>query len=173
MENTYTFTARSAEDSAHVATFTLFDHSLEVDAGPSLAQIGELVDFDEDQELPEALLEKAGELPVKPAAAWLMGQSLHPFSIADVDAEAEADHFHVQAWVRAGGRRLAPVRFSWDHVDNPDASNAFVEELERRKLSTDVAGRRGGPLDYWLTWVIGGLLIGTLAGFAVRKLRES
>ena len=38
MTDTYTFTARSADDSRHVATFTLFDHEMAVDPGEPLVE---------------------------------------------------------------------------------------------------------------------------------------
>ena len=36
MENTFTFTARSAKNSTHVATFTLHDDQMDIDIGTSL-----------------------------------------------------------------------------------------------------------------------------------------
>ncbi len=43
-------------------------------------------------------------------------------------------------------------------VDNPEAAEAFVEELEHRSETTEPVSRFVGPLDYWLGW------IGVIAG---------
>ena len=82
-----------------------------------------------------------------------------PFRITDVNATAEEDWLRVNAWYRAGGLALAPVTLVNGRVDNPQAAQAFVDELEERK--SEVTGAFGllNVLDYWFTWILAGALM--------------
>lgn len=176
MENTYTYTARSATDPSRMATFTLYDNTLAVDVGPALAQAGQALETaitgaDTAEEL-EELIEPLKEVWLKPPAAWLMQRTMRPFSIADIDASAEDDQLLVRAWARAGGRRVAPITFSWDAVDNPDASHAFVDEVSRRKDAAQHPGRYTGPLDYWVTWLGAAFLVSVAFLWLFRQSRQ-
>ena len=154
MKDTYTYTARSADDPDEVATFTLHDHSLSVELGGALLAQVERVFQPEEAE---------GEtrLPpwFRPALTALIQRLLRPFSVADVTASVKEDGLWVMAWVRAGGLRLAPITVGWRTVDNPDAAQAFVKELNKRKVSAAHPGRFPGPLDYWGSWVLMGFLV--------------
>ncbi|RME42713.1 MAG: hypothetical protein D6791_17080, partial [Chloroflexi bacterium] len=154
MQDTYTYTARSAENPDEVATFTLHDHSLSVELGGALlAQVERALQPEEAQ--------GEARLPpwFRPALTWVVQRLLRPFNIADVTANAKDDGFWIMAWVRAGGLRLAPVTVGWRKVDNPDAAQAFVRELNKRKVSAAHPGRLPGPLDYWATWALVGFLV--------------
>jgi hypothetical protein len=161
MENTYTYTARSIENPEQVVTFTLQDHHMSVGLGAPLEQIETVLQRIGTGEEAE---EEAGQgaqakLWLKPLAISLLERNVGPFRVADVNATAEDDWLRVSAWYRAGGLALAPVALVDGHVDNPQAAQAFVQELEERKA--DVTGAFGllNVLDYWLTWLLGVALI--------------
>lgn len=154
MHDTYTYTARNAENADELATFTLYDHSLSIEASEILMeQIDRLVEAGKS--------ETEFEVPVwlKPVVAWLAQEVLRPFSVADVSARTHDDGFWVTAWVRAAGMRLAPLTLGWEHVDNPDAADAFVRQLNTRQMSAPHPGRFPGPFDYWAAWLIVAVLV--------------
>ncbi len=154
MHDTYTFTARSADKPEEMATLTLHDHSLSVELGSALLeQIEKLFQGGEAVE--------NGRLPpwLVPAIAWLVQQALRPFSVADVNARVREEGLWMTAWLRVAGLRLAPLTVRWERVDNPDAAKAFVQELNKRKVSVAHPGKYPGPLDYWASWVLIGFLL--------------
>ena len=104
---------------------------------------------------------------VKPMTVSLMEKSGQPFNVADVSAKAEDGGLDVTAWVRAKGLRLAPVRFSWDRVDNPEGAKAFAQEVSGRSQAALRPGRFSGLMDYWISWLGLGALV--LALFWPRK----
>ena len=69
--------------------------------------------------------------------------------------------------MRAKGLRAAPVQFEWQSVDHPEGARDFVEELEHRQRETSYPGRFPGPMDYWISWLLIGVL--ALALFWPRK----
>jgi hypothetical protein len=182
MENTFTYTARSASAPEKVVTFTLFDESMSVELGVPLEHLeralagrGEAEEAKEATEAEPRETQEEDQAPaatsayyaLKPMAVSLMERGGQPFSIADVSATAENGGLDVTAWVRAKGLRLAPVRFDWDRVDNPDGAKAFVREVRARNRVTSRPGRFGGIMDYWISWLAFGALI--LALFWPRK----
>jgi hypothetical protein len=185
MENTFTFTARSAYAPEKVVTFTLFDESMSVELGVPLEHLERaLAGREEAEETEEAMeaepaeVQEEDEAPaamsayyaLKPVAVSLMERGGQPFSMADVSARAEDGGLDVTAWVRAKGLRLAPVRFAWDQVDNPDGAKAFAREVRARNRVTSRPGRFDGIMDYWISWLAFGALI--LALFWPRKRRH-
>ncbi|MBN1122315.1 MAG: hypothetical protein JXJ17_14655 [Anaerolineae bacterium] len=169
MEDTYTFTARSEIDPAHVATFTLHNRTLSVGIGPALEHIERFVEAGEDDA-------DASISPIlKPATVRVMQYAGQEFDINDVEVQTSEDDndLSVRLWTRAGGLRLAPVIFKWEAVDNPKAASAFADEIDRRKKSTPHPGRFAGLPDYWATWLIGGLLLILLIGSQRRDKVES
>ncbi|HPL26802.1 MAG TPA: hypothetical protein PLG21_01965 [Anaerolineae bacterium] len=78
--NTYTYTARHADDPRVVVTFTLQGDSLLVDLGAPLEQIERTL------QLREGGARLQGWL--KPVAVALLQRGTHPFSVADVYAGA-------------------------------------------------------------------------------------
>jgi len=184
MENTYTYTARSADNPEKVVTFTFYDRHLMVDVGAPIEhveralQVQQVEEADVDRASADIDRVSAEEYHVqpwlKPMAISVIQRGTHPFNAADVYAGIDNGGLSVTAWVRAGGLRLAPVVFNVEHVDNPDAAEAFVEELERRKASVDRPGSFPGVLDYWVSWLIGGFSVAAvLAAWLLKKYREA
>lgn len=157
MENTYTYTARSIESPDQVVTFTLQDHQMSVGVGVPLEQFETMLQQAGTAE--EAAEDGDGQLWLKPLAVSLLERGVGPFRVADVNGEAQEDRLRVSAWYRAGGLALAPVTLVNGRVDNPQAAQAFVEELDRRK--SEVTGASGllNILDYWFTWILASALI--------------
>jgi hypothetical protein len=185
MENTYTYTARSADDPTRVVTFTLYNDQLAVGVGVPMEQVERSVRAslaearDEAEGEGGAVIETAtategegGEeagVWAKPLAVSLVERATRPISISDVDARLRDGDLRLTAWVRTGGLRLAPLTFRVDRVDNADAAEAFVSELERRKRAASAPGIFAGPLDYWATWLLGSALALTLLIVGLRK----
>ncbi|MGD8465242.1 MAG: hypothetical protein PVI09_15350 [Anaerolineae bacterium] len=156
MENTYTYTARSLEHPEQVVTFTLQDHSMSVDLGAPLEQLESALQQLETEEAAGA--EGSPQRWLRPMAVSLLERGIGPFRVTDVRAAAEEDWLRVKAWYRAGGLAVAPVTLIDGRVDNRQAAQAFVQELDRRKSE---AGSLGwlNVLDYWFTWVLAGILL--------------
>jgi hypothetical protein len=168
MENTYTYTARSAKDPAKIVTFTLHDHRMSVGLGVPVEQITRLLPSDEE----EKRIQK-GEKPhlwLKPVALVILERRTHPFRVVDVSAVMEEERLRVRAWVRPGGLALLPITLLDGRSDNLEAAQGFVAELERRKAKA--AGIFGFLrfLDYWLTWL--GLLVFLAVLFQMRRQRD-
>jgi hypothetical protein len=176
MENTFTYTARSREHPERVVTFTLYDHHLSVELGGLMEHLERALRHEpgetkqaEGQERERGKEPETGdgrEAPrrrpalavVKPAAVSLLEQGTGPFHVRDVAADADGDSFRVRTWIRARGLRAAPVQFTWQSVDNPQGAHAFIEELRRRQRAVSYPGRFPGPMDYWLSWLLVGIL---------------
>jgi hypothetical protein len=159
MQNTYTYTARSADDPDRVATFTLHDYQMTVGVATPLEQIEHAI-----AKLTGRADEEAGEHKpwLKPLAISLIERSTGSFNIEDVNAWMEDDVLVVKAWVRVGGLRGSPITLIDERVDNPDAAEAFVWELDTRKEELD---EHVMPFDYWLTWL--GMAAGLFLVFAL------
>ncbi len=150
MMDTYTYTARSADDPQKVITFTLRDEYLEINVTGMLEHIGEVVSGEERKRA----VEKKIKTQAKPAALKVMEELSGPIHISDVKGEvAGEDQLKLTIWKRVGGLRAAPILLQFDNVDNPEAAQAFIAELKNRKASADHLGKFFGPLDYWLGWI--------------------
>jgi hypothetical protein len=176
MENTYTYTARSAGDPTRVATFTLYDDKLAVGVGVPLEQVERSVraslaeeGAEENAAVVEVADDEQANVWAKPLAVSLVERATRPINVSDVDARLRDGDLRLTAWVRTGGLRLAPLTFRVDRVDNADAAEAFVSELERRKRAASAPGVFAGPLDYWATWLLGSALALTLVIVGLRK----
>jgi hypothetical protein len=156
MENTFTYTARSALAPEKVVTFTLYDHHMSVDLGAPLEQIEEgLADLGEEPEgEAEAVEETGSAYALKPTAVSLLETGTHPFDIADVYAQAGDEGLTVTGWVRAMGLRLAPIRFAWERVDNPQGAQAFAEQVDARRQAATQPGPFSGLMEYWFSWLL-------------------
>lgn len=159
MEDTYTYTARNAEQPGKVVTFTLHGDWMSVSAGSPLDLVEQTVeavqseaDETEETEVPES----PGELWLKPLALSLVERGTRPFRIDDVDAVVMEGWLEVRGWFRVGGLRLAPLVLMQGPVDNPVAARAFVEEVTERKAELAVPPLLN-LLDYWATWIVAGL----------------
>ena len=170
MENTYTYTARSADNPEQVVTFTFYDRNLLVDVGVPVEHVERALEARQA----EGEAEYHVQPWLKPMAISAIERGTHPFDVADVYAGTDNGGLAVTAWVRAGGLRLAPVVFSMEHIDNAAAAEAFVDELERRKASVDRPSRFPGLLDYWASWFVGGFSIAAvLASWLHKRYREA
>lgn len=164
MATTYTYTARSADDPSHMATFTLYQERMTIDVGGAFEQIERTIQARAQSAKSQNGSDangKASSSPlvvppwVKPAAIRLAQQGAKPFSITDVVVVAsDGGTLNVRTWVRVGGLRLAPLNFHWNEVDNPDAALAFATELARRQKAVIQPGPFTGLLDYWVTWIV-------------------
>ncbi len=167
-QNTYTYTARSVENPEYSVTFTLFDHRMSVGTGAPMEQMAQAFEHAGAEEEVEvegaegeessvaAEVKKQSKLWLKPMAISLVERGTKPFHVDDVDADVEGDWLRVRGWVRAGGLRLAPVTLMKGRVDNPDAAQAFVAEVNERKAEAF------GPLalfDYWGVWFVAGFAV--------------
>jgi len=156
LENTYTYTARSADNPEQIVTLTLHNHSLSVGVGAPLEHIERALQAEsaENEEEPTYHIQPW----LKPMAISLVERGMRPFSVDDVGADVERDWLRVRAWFRVGGLRLAPVTLVAGRVDNPDAAQAFVKELNTRKAATGLPGFLG-LLDYWAAWFVAGFVM--------------
>lgn len=167
-EKTFTYTARSATDPEKMAMFTLHNGSVSVDLGNTLVeQIDEAYQGTSDEES-----DRSFTTWIKPAATGAIQKLIKPLPLTDFDAELSGDALQATAWVRAGGLRLAPVMMTWQDVDNPDGAQAFVKELHDRKASIQDEQTHPGPLDYWISWVMIGVMTIALPILFVKQWRK-
>lgn len=169
MENTYTYIARNAQDTSQVVTFTLHDHHLTVGMGNPLEQIETALQSEDVESAKQE--EQSGQPWIKPVAVSLLERGLRPFSIDDVQAEAENGGLRFVAWTRVAGLRLAPIIFNMEQVDNPEATDAFVKELQKRKTSVTSAEGLPGLMNYWAGWLITSLIL-MIGLMALVRLRQ-
>lgn len=167
MKETYTYTARSADNPERVVTFTLRDSRMSVGVGAPLEQVEQAIevgrervgsqeeDVEEGSELEVAEAERP-TLWLRPLAVSLAERGTGPVHVDDVVASVSEDWLRVKAWVRAGGLRLFPITLMDGRVDNPVAAADFVEQIQERKSVTGFNVL--GILDYWATWVAVGLV---------------
>ncbi len=168
MQNTYTYTARSAEDPDHIVTFTLHDGHMTVSVAAPLEQIEQVFARIRKEEGDEAAEVEAPMPWLKPLAISLIERGTGSFNVEDVRAWMEQDVLVVKAWVRVGGLRGSPITLFDERVDNPDAAESFVWELDSRKEELD---EQVLPFDYWFTWL--GLAAGLLFFFIVWRRRRA
>jgi hypothetical protein len=167
-ENTFTYTARSAEDPNKMAMFTLHNGSVSVELGNAiLEQVGEAYDTFSDEKSDKSL-----KSWIKPAATGSIQKLIKPIPLADFDAEMSGEALQTTAWIRAGGLRLAPVMMTWQEVDNPAGAQAFVTELKNRKEVIEDDRHRPAPLDYWASWIAIGLMSVALPVIILRQWRR-
>ena len=163
--NTYTYTARNAEDPDKVVTFTLDDERMRVNLTDLVDETHRVI---RSESKSKELIRQA-KPKVKPVLMKLKERISGPVHISDVDARLNEDKFLVRIWPRVAGLRLAPVGINMGQVDNEYAAEAFVDELESRKESEPAAKKFFGPFDYWFGWA--GLMV--LAGLFLRRYRQS
>jgi len=164
-QNTYTYTARNAEDPDKVVTFTLFDDRMRINLTGLMDQAQEVVSSNGKS---DELKHKA-KLQAKPVLLKIKERISGPVHISDVNANLEEEQLQVKLWPRVAGLRLAPVNIDMGQVDNEDAAEAFVNELDERKEIEKDKRKFLGPLDYWIGWA--GLLF--LVGILIRRPKSS
>jgi cell pole-organizing protein PopZ len=154
MNNTFTFTARDRQNPEKVVTLTLFDHHARVNITGMIDAVEEIRQAEEkDSEAGRQIAAQA-----VPAALKLSETISGPVQVNDLKAQIDGESMEISAWQRAAGLRLAPIHIHIDEVDNPEAAEAFVNELDRRQENAPQPGRFAGPLDYWIGWA--GLALG-------------
>ena len=165
MAETYTYTARSAEDPERVVTFTLRGSRMSVGVGAPLEQVEQAIRLGRGAE--EEAIEEGGEAEVevaeaerpklwlRPLAVSLVERGTQPVHVDDVVASLVDDWLQVKAWIRAGGLRLVPITLIDGRVDNPVAAQDFVEQVRERKTVTGF--NLFAPLEYWVTWIAAGV----------------
>lgn len=163
-KKTYTYTARNAENPDKVVTFTLDDESMRVNLTDLLDDTQRLMSA---KSKPRELVRQA-KSKVMPALMKLREKVMGPVHVSDVNASLNEDRFRIRMWPRLAGLRLLPVRINMGQVDNEDAAEAFVGELEYRKETEPAARKFFGPFDYWFGWA--GLML--LAGLFIRRFRS-
>ena len=164
IENTYTYTARSVDDPASVVRFTLLNGHMRVNLTDVMEQAALVAGA---QEKPEELKHQLSA-QTKPIFTKAVENFFGPVHIHDVDAELKNDRLKVILWQRISGLRLAPVLFNLGRIDNEDAAEAFVNEVNQRKTKTSHGSKFPGPLDYWAGWA--GLLV--LTGCVMRWMTK-
>lgn len=166
-ENTYTYTVRSQEDPEKSATFTLHNGSVSVQLSTTMLEqvenVAASLKSDEDTNV---------TYWAKPLATGLVQKILRPFPVNDFDADLADESLQTTAWLRTGGLRLAPITMTWHDVDNPDAAQAFVQELDNRKQSAPSIRSYPSLLDYWASWIIAGASLIVFTAAMVRLLQK-
>jgi hypothetical protein len=161
---TYTYTARNANDPNQVVTFTLYNNHMRVNLTGLMERASQVAGASEKP----AEIKRQLSTQAKPMVVKMVENFSGPAHIKDVDANLDDERLNVVIWQRTGGLRFAPIQFKMEKVDNTEAAEAFVDELAQRKKDAEHEGRLWGPLDYWLGWA--GLLI--LMGVIYRWLRR-
>jgi hypothetical protein len=161
---TYTYTARNAEDPDKVVTFTLDEERMRVNLTDLLEDTQRVMSSDSK---PRELVRQA-KSKLMPVLMKLRERLMGPVHVSDVNASLNADRFRVRIWPRLAGLRLLPIRINMGQVDNEDAAEAFVDELEVRKEEEPEVRKFFGPFDYWFGWA--GLLL--LAGLFIRRYQQ-
>lgn len=150
MQDTYTYTARSADDPDRMVTFTLANGHMMLNLTGVLDRLSEVTSAEEKAAAIREQLKKQATPSVMKGIEQLSG----PVHVRDVAADLDDGRLTVRAWQRAGGLRLAPMVIGIDHVDNVEAASAFVQELDARQEGAASAGKFAGPLDYWFGWAV-------------------
>lgn len=156
IHETYTYTARNANHPSEVVTFTLDNNHLRVNLTGVLDQAGTIAEAEQkSSEIRNQISTQA-----KPAVMKIIESFSGPTHISDVDARLDGEQLKVILWQRAAGLRLAPVQFNMKKIDNVEAAEAFVDELDQRKKKGPSESRLWGPLDYWAGWITFLLAVG-------------
>jgi len=148
MTFTYTYTGRSQDNPNKVITFTIYDDYMKINLTGLVDQVSEIVD-EEDQgsAIREFLSTQSGSAIYK-AVERLSG----PVHINDVSPVLNDTNLKLVFWKRIAGLRFAPLVFSLENVDNPQAAQQFIDKVSERQQSSEAPGFFSGPLDYWGTW---------------------
>jgi len=177
MQNTYTYTARDIDNPEKVITFTLHDQWLTVDVGAPVEQMEHVLSALQSDEA-EYAEEQEKEAPETPSSLWLKPLALSliqrgskPFRVVDLSATADEERLSIRSWTRLGGLRISPVTLMNSRVDNPDAAQAFVAELNRRKEALTNKPALFNLLNYWATWIVAGVALVTSFFFWRRQAR--
>lgn len=148
--NTYTYTARSAEDVDELVTFTIEDDYLKINFGGVLAEKAEEILAADDK---SAVVEEQLKSSIKPVSMQLISTMSKPTHLYDANVKYQNGDLHIWGWQRVARLRLFPFYFIIKSVDNKDSAKAFEKEIQKNKEEAPSINRFTGPLDYWLGWV--------------------
>ena len=165
MAETYTYTARNADNPEEVVTFTLQEDYLYV----NLTGVFEQIDNVRKSEERGKEIRRQVRTVAKPMFFKLIESFTGPVHISDINTGLIGERLVLNAWKRLAGFRLTPMLLSISRVDNPEAAEAFVNELSQRKMTAGRVGKFFGPLDYWFGWIGLFLLIGVLIRWPHRE----
>ena len=161
MAETYTYTARDADNPDSLVTITLYPDYVKINPTGLWDQLGKLSTSDEKAgELRRQLASQAG-----PTALKIIESISGPIHLSDFSVTLEDEQLRINTWQRLSRLRLTPINLTIQRVDNPDAAEAFVAELQRRKQEIASAQALPGIFDYWAGWMA--LAIGLLTGVLV------
>lgn len=150
--NTYTYTARNADNPNKVLTFTLQGDFLKINLTGLEDDLAEIIAGDKKKEnIKETISDQTG-----PTALKVMEGISGPVHLNDVSVALQGENntkFKITLWKRLGGLRAAPVILDMGEIDNPPAAQKFAQELNTRKESAGKISKFFGPLDYWLGWI--------------------
>lgn len=149
MTKTYTFTARDGLNPERTLTLTLYPEFVRINLTGLWDQLGMIADAEDKPEEVKAQIQSQAQ----PATLKLLETISGPVHIKDFNASLDGEQFMIKVWQRTRGLRLIPIQLEIDPVDNTDAAEAFIEELETRQIEASRAARFPGLLDYWITWV--------------------
>lgn len=135
-KETYTYTARDAAQPDQVATFTLYEETR-----------------------PKMMTQ------AQPAALKLASRLTGPVHLRDMQVRLIGNRLEVILWQRVAGLRLFPLFLDMGLVDNAEAAQAFVQEVEERQKTSPHPGRFLGALDYWAGWLAWGLILKWIGKF--------
>jgi hypothetical protein len=148
MSFTYTYTARSTEDSSKAVTFTIIDDKLKIDLTGLYDQVSEMSKEEERKDVLKDILSTQSKFVILKT----MEKLSEPVHLTDIKPSYDDEDFTLTFWKRVGGLRLAPIVILMGEVDNPEAAQAFIATLEERKSQIGKPGIFSGPLYYWFTW---------------------
>jgi hypothetical protein len=109
---------------------------------------------------------------IEPTTTGALQSVLQPVSLADFDAQMKGESLQTMAWIRAGGLRLAPIMVTWSQIDNPAGAQVFVDEVNKRKEKATEDKSMLDPFDYWVTWLLIGIVSFVLPIFWWKKWQQ-
>jgi hypothetical protein len=148
--HTYNYTARSLDNPDNVVTFTLDDSQMRINLTGTLEKLEKIIEADEK---PTEIRHQI-KSQLQPGTLKVAEFLSTPVHLSDVNVDLDDSRLNVNTWKRVAGLRLAPLSIKVNHVDNPDAAQAFVKELDQRKSKANHTGKFFGPLDYWFGWLV-------------------
>jgi hypothetical protein len=147
--NTFTYTARNANNPKKVITLTLVDDTFKINLTGLFDQAREIANAEKILPATQA----QANIQAKPMVMKMLETTSGAgVDINDTRVVLKDKALKIIVWYRLAGLRLAPLVIHMGEVDNPAGATAFCQELSRRQDSTDSASLFFGPLDYWLGW---------------------
>ena len=144
-ESAYTYTARSEDHPEQVVRFTLRGRRVWIRVGRRI--VGFKARGEARHKRRARGQEKNSRPWLRPAEVLLLNGRMRPFRITDVDASVEDDSMRIAVWLRALGLRLAAITIVVEHVEDLEAAEGFVQELQTRVAAVEPSGKFPHSLD--------------------------